>query len=123
MTERRAARTTAQPHQTADRTAKPKNMRARLVDLSVLATSALVLAGSMLVVADVDSAHSETSVTVEQLGTHVTDSSLKRKSALSEAVSIPTPRPALVASRAPTGFVPAPRAKRKVVVVRRSRAS
>jgi len=100
---------------------EPKNERARLVDLSVVAMSALVLGGAMLVVADVDASR-PTSAIVQ--ATDLDAGSITGlRGAPSAPPSIPTSRPATVATAAPAGLVPAPRATRRVVVVRRSRPS
>ncbi len=71
--------------------------RSRLVDLSVIATSALVLGGAMLVVADFDRSRPHTPSVPETTA----------------SLSVP---PA-------SGLLPAPRNARQVVVVRRSRSS
>jgi hypothetical protein len=74
------------------------NTRSRLVDLSVIATSALVLGGAMLVVADFDRSRPQTPLVPETTAS---------------SVGVP---PA-------SGLLPAPLPARRVVVVRRSRAS
>jgi len=71
--------------------------RSRLVDLSVIATSALVLGGAMLVVADVDRSRPHTPSVPETTA----------------SVAVPPV----------SGLLPAPSPTRRVVVVRRSRAS
>lgn len=95
--------TTEAPAKPAPAKAK---LRARLVDLSVVAGSALVLAGALLVVAQVDA-------------------SSARLTLAAAAPPAPLPEAPYVARAAsPTSrLIPAPRAKQRVVVVRRSRAS
>jgi hypothetical protein len=87
------------------------SLRARLVDLSVVATSALVLAGAMLVVVQVDTSLPRLS----SAGPHtdVAPGPIRLAPA-----AVPT-----VATAPSAALVPAPRARQRVLVVRRSRAS
>ena len=87
------------------------SLRARLVDLSVVATSALVLSGAMLVVVQVDTSLPRLS----SAGPHadVAPGPIRLAPA-----AVPT-----VATAPSAALVPAPRARQRVVVVRRSRAS
>jgi hypothetical protein len=82
--------------------------RRRLVDLSVIAMSSLALGGAFLVVARVDRDRQDQRAMTEVAA------------GVSQAAM-----PVLTAETGPPvpGLVPAPRAVRRVVVVRRSRAS
>ena len=98
MTEPRPPRASRAAHGGAPAPRKPGAIRRLFVDLFVLSLSALTLGGAFLVIAEVDRAP--------------------------KAVSLAAPAPAAVANVAPVpGLVAAPRPQRRVVVVRRSRAS
>jgi len=91
-----------------------KKTRQRLVDLSVLGLSALTLVGSLTVIADVDGERrAERATTVDTPTTEV--------DAFTTAAFEPQQASARVAPVA--GLRPAPPPRRRVVYVRRSRAS
>lgn len=96
-----------------DRTARPDaaKLRRRLADLSVLGISAVVLGAAPLIAADVDAGRPR--LVTPPLAAHTTPSP---PAAVARVQTPPEAAPA-------PALVPAPRATRRVVVVRRSRPS
>ncbi len=91
-----------------------RERRQRQIDLSVVTVSALGLTGAWLLVASVDAGRREAA----------SDAPAAAQVAVVErAVSGAAVAPAAVVGAPAPGLTPAPRPRRRVVVVRRSRAS